>query len=186
MAVTFPIVPLGDGEVLDPQWISDVTEAVNTLRTDTNSLQNLATSQSVSSFSQSSAVGTTTTAVLTLTGCVLTAGRAYSVENIGGVFSDAAGRFADFSLFKTSTAGTQIGAMYRTRCEGAPQMNCYGKVYLRNSGASNLTFDLVLAVTASAGTVTHDASNTVGNRPRALVVTDVGPASNWSFAFAVT
>lgn len=31
MTVTFPIVALSDGEVLDPQWISDITEAVNTL-----------------------------------------------------------------------------------------------------------------------------------------------------------
>ncbi len=29
MTVSYPIVPLGEGTVLDPDWISDVTEAVN-------------------------------------------------------------------------------------------------------------------------------------------------------------
>jgi hypothetical protein len=183
---TYPIVALADGEVLDPGWIEDITDAANELHDDVTDLTLLTTAQSVSSFTTSSNIGTSVTAVLTLTGCVLGAGRAYSVENIGGVYSDASGRLADFSLWKTSTSGTQIGALYRTRCEGAPQMNCYGKVYLRNSGTSPLTFDLVLAVVASAGTVTHDASALVGNRPRALVVTDVGPASAWTFAFAVT
>lgn len=29
MTVTYPIVALGEGEVLDPDWIADITEAVN-------------------------------------------------------------------------------------------------------------------------------------------------------------
>lgn len=29
MTVTYPIIALGDGEVSDPQWFADVTEAVN-------------------------------------------------------------------------------------------------------------------------------------------------------------
>lgn len=181
--VTYPIVALGDGAVLSPTWVADITTGVNDAHDGITELDQLTTSQAASSTSASSAIGTTTTAVLTLTGCVLRAGRAYSAENVGGVFSDAAGRFADFSLWKTSTAGTQIGAFYRTRCEGAPQMNCYGKIYLRRTAVTDLTIDLVLAVNASAGTVTHDAFT---NRPRCLVVTDVGPSDAWPFAFDVT
>lgn len=143
----------------------------------------LETPQIVSSASASAAIGTTNTAVLTLTSCVFRAGRAYMVENIGGVLSDAAGRFADFSLFKTSTAGTQWGAFYRTTCQGAFQVNGYGKIYLQRSAGTDLTADLVLTLQANAGTVTHDAA---AARPRALVVTDVGPATGYTYAFDVT
>lgn len=186
MTVTYPIIPLADGEVLSPSWISDATEAVNDLHDDVTDLTLLTTAQSASSFTASASIGTSATAVLTLTSCILGAGRAYSVENIGGVLADVEGRYADFALFKTSTAGTQIGAFYRTRSGGpGQQTNCYGKVYIRNSTAANLTFDLVLSMVANAGTVVHDASS-INNRPRALVVSDVGPATGWSFAFAVT
>jgi len=185
MAVTFPIISPADGEVLDPAWCSDVTEAVNTLRTDTDGLELQLRPQSAYSASASSAIGTTITAILTLTGCVLTTGRAYSVENVGGVVADTTGRYADFALFKTSTAGTQLAAFFRTPQVGGPgvQTNCYGKVYIRNSTAANLTFDLVLSIVASAGTVTHYATSTF---LRSLVVTDVGAATDWPLAFAVT
>jgi hypothetical protein len=137
------------------------------------------------STSPSSAIGTTITAVLTLTNCVFSAGRAYSVENIGGCFADVQGRYADFAVFKTSTAGTQYGAFYRTPQVGnnGKQTNCYGKLYLRRSASTDLTTTIVLTVVADAGTVTHDAAST---RPRALVVTDVGPASVFPSAFDVT
>ncbi|MEU7876006.1 hypothetical protein [Dactylosporangium sp. NPDC049140] len=52
--------------------------------------------QVASSLSSSSAIATTATAVLTPSNCVFSAGRAYSVENLGGIFGDAAGRLADF------------------------------------------------------------------------------------------
>lgn len=182
MTVTFPIIALADGEVTDPQWFADVTEAVNSHENTINDLELLTTSQSASSTSASSAIATSATAVLTLSGCVLRAGRAYSIENIGGTFGSTTNT-ADFSLWKTSTAGTQIGAFYRTQTFGGPQMNCYGKIYMRRSAATDLTLNLVLAVTASTGTVVHDA---FANRPRALVVTDVGPQTAWSFAFDVT
>jgi hypothetical protein len=176
------IVNIGPkGSKLDyDNWGVPITNAVN-------QLWNLVVQkpQVASSFSASSAVGTSATAVLTIPGCVLQAKTAYSVENIGGVFGSTT-NFADFSLFKTNTAGTQIAALYRTPCFGAPQMNCYGKVYLRNDTTTDITFDLVLAVTASTGTVTHDASSMVGNRPRALVVTNIGTSTEYSFAFAVT
>ena len=140
--------------------------------------------QAVASTSASAAVGTTTTAVLTLPSCVFSAGRAYSIECIGGAFGDADGRFADFSVFKTNTSGTQYGAFYRTRCGiNVTQTNCYGKIYVRRSAGTDLTTDIVLAVTANAGTVVHDAFS---NRPRALVVRDAGTAAAYSWAVDVT
>lgn len=139
--------------------------------------------QYVSSPSASANIATSATAILTLTNCLFKAGRAYRIENIGGMLSDAAGRYGDFSLFKTSTAGTQYGAFYRTRGEGASQMNAYGSFVLRRSATTDLTVDLVLAVTASAGTVAQDAA---ANRPRTLLVTEIGPASLYAFAVDVT
>ena len=140
--------------------------------------------QAVASTSASSAIGTSATAVLTLTNCVFSAGRAYSIECIGGAYGDVDGRFADISLFKTSTAGTQYGAFYRTRCGiNVKQTNCYGKIYVRRSAGTDLTTDIVLSFASDAGTVVHDAFS---NRPRALVVRDVGTAAAYSWAFDVT
>ncbi len=136
--------------------------------------------QSIGSFSASSAIGTSPTAILTLTNCVMKSGYAYTVENIGGAFGSTANE-ADFSLWKTSTAGAQIGAFYRTPTPGAPQRNCYGKIYLRRTGV-DLTFDMVLAVAASTGTVSHDAASI---RPRALVVRPCGAASDYPYAYDV-
>jgi hypothetical protein len=140
--------------------------------------------QAVSSITASAAIGTTVTAILTLTSCVFSAGRAYSIECVGGAYGDVDGRFADFSVFKTSTAGTQYGAFYRTRCGiNTKQTNCYGKIYVRRSAGTDLTTDIVLTVASDAGTVTMDAFS---NRPRALVVRDVGTATAYSWAFDVT
>jgi len=153
---------------------------VQTLYDDVDRIE---TPQVVSSTSSSAAIGTSATAILTLTNCVFRAGRAYSVKIVGGVLSDVAGRLADFALFKTSTAGTQYGAYYRKRCEGASQMSAMDELFLQRSAGTDLTCDLVLAVTASAGTVTHYAA---ASFPRALIVKDVGLATAWSFAFDVT
>lgn len=185
MTVTFPIIALADGEELDPQWFSDITDTANDHETRIDGLELQLRPQSAYSNTPSSSIGTTVTAVLTLTSCVLTTGRAYSVENVGGVVADVDGRKADFSLFKTSAAGTQIGAFYRTTGIGAAgfQTNCYGKVYIRNNTAANITFDLVLTVAANTGTVQHYAA---ASYPRSLVVTDVGAATDWPLAFAVT
>jgi len=168
------------GSKLDwDNWGKPMTDAVNTL-------WDLVVQkpQVASSFSSSSAIGTTNTGVLTVTGCVLRAKTAYSVENIGGVFGDATGRLADFSLWKTSTAGTQIGAFYRSYCGGPGlQTNCYGKIYIRNDTTADITADIVLAIVANTGNVTHDAA---ANRPRALVITNIGTSTEYSFGFAVT
>jgi len=141
--------------------------------------------QSANSISSSAAIGTTATAVLTLTGCVFTANRAYSVENVGLVFGDAAGRLADFSVFKTSTAGTQYVAFGRSWAGvGGQQTTCYSRAYVIRSAGTDLTTDIVLSVAStSAGTVQHDAAST---RPRALIVRDVGTSAAYSWCLAVT
>lgn len=141
--------------------------------------------QVASSISSSAAIGTTATTVLTLTSCLFQAGRAYSIENVGLVFGDAAGRLADFSVFKTSTAGTQYVAFGRSWAGvGGQQTTCYSRAYLRRSAGTDLTTDIVLSVAStSTGTVQHDAAST---RPRALIVRDVGTAASYSYAFDVT
>jgi hypothetical protein len=144
----------------------------------------LETPQVVSSTSNSSDIGTTTTAILTLSNCVFKAGCAYKISMTGLVHSDAAGRLADFSVYKTNTSGTQYVAFGRTRAEGAgTPMRCGGFDFVRRSAGTDLTTDIVLAVTASAGTVTHEGAAT---RPRALIVQYVGPATAWSYALDVT
>jgi hypothetical protein len=141
------------------------------------------TVQAVWSTSGSSAIGTSATSILSIGTCTFKAGRAYSVENIGGVLGSTANE-ADFSIWKNGTAGTQIGAFYRTPTPGASQRNCYGRTYLINTAVTDVVFTtLNLAVAASTGTVTHDAFS---NRPRGFVVRDVGLASAYAGSFVVT
>jgi len=177
--------PASTSAVDIPTDIGNLAADINTYATTVNTFITRKDGvQVASSISQSAAIGTSTTAVLTLTNCLFQAGRAYSAENIGGVFGDVVGRLADFSLFKTSTAGTQYAAMYRAYAGGpGGQTSCYSRVYLRRSAGTDLTADLVLSVTANTGTVTHDAAS---GRPRALIVRDVGTAANYSYAFDVT
>ena len=175
--------PSSTNTVNVPQDIQNLASDVDTYATTVNTfITRKENVQAVVSITASSAIGTTNTAILTLTNCLFQAGRAYSVECIGGVFGDADGRMADFGFFKTSTAGTQYGAFYRTRAL-IFQTNCYGKIYVIRSAGTDLTTDVVLTVNSNAGTVTHDAAS---YRPRALVVRDVGTAAQYSSFFAVT
>lgn len=167
------------GAKLRASVINAVVTAVNGLQT---LMDNRETCYQTGSTSASSAIGTSVTSVLSISNVVFKAGRAYSVENVGGAFGSVANE-ADFSLWKNSTAGTQVGAFYRTRC-ATLQTNAYGLVYLRNTAGTDVTFTaLVLAVAASTGTVTHDAAT---NRPRQLIVRDVGLASAYANAYVVT
>lgn len=167
---------VGYGKMADPDTINALGRQVQELTRKTG--------QSAWSFAPSAAIGTTPTIVLTISGCVLEAGRAYQIENIGGTFGDVAGRLADYSVWKNGTGGTQIGAFYRTNVGGpGAQTNSYGEIYVRRTAITAITFDMGLSVVASAGTVTHDAA---ANRPRSLVVQDVGDAALYPFAFDVT
>jgi hypothetical protein len=176
MAVNFVWSDIIEGTVTDP-------DPINRLGHQVEDLSNRA-SQYAGSFSASSAIGTGVTGILTITSALLRSGRAYSVENIGAAFGDVDGRRADFGLWTPNTSGTLIGAFYRTYCGGpGVQSNAFGKFYLKRTAATDFTGDLVLAMNSNAGTVTHDAA---ANRPRALVVSDVGPAANYPLAFDVT
>jgi hypothetical protein len=175
-----PIVQIGPkGSKLDwDNWGKPITDAVNTLW-DTVILG----PQVASQLAGSSAISTIT-AVLTLPSCTFKAGRAYRIEIVGGIFADATGRLGDFGLFKNTTGGTQIGALYRyyAGASGAQTM-ANGFLYVKNATGADVVMDLLLTLTASAGTVTHDAAAT---RPRALIVVDVGTATQWAYAFGVT
>jgi hypothetical protein len=136
--------------------------------------------QTIGSFSPSSSIGTGGGAVLTLTGCVLKSGYAYDVILIGGVGGSTANE-ADFGLHKNAI-GTQIGAFYRTPTPGAAQRNATGFMIIRRTALTDLTLDLIVSVTASTGTVAHDAASV---RPRSLVVRPCGAASDYPYAYDV-
>lgn len=168
--MTLPLLP-AFGQ-LPAQNYNDVVTSVN----------NQTGVQQTGSTLSSSSVGTTMTALLTITGFVMAPGTAYSIENVGGVLGSTTIE-VDFGLFKTSTA-TQIGAFYRTPAiAGGAIRSCYGKVYIRNTAATALTFDLILGGAASSGTFTHEAAS---NRPRQFIARPVGLASAYTNAFIVT
>lgn len=142
----------------------------------------LESAQFISSTTSSGSISTIA-AILTIPSCVFKAGYAYSVKHMGGLLGSTTLE-ADVSFWKTSTAGTQIGASYRyPAVAGGAIRNCDGEITLRNATGADVTFDLVLAVSASTGTVTHEAA---ANRPRVLRVMPIGLASVHTYALAVT
>lgn len=176
--------PASTSTVNVPSDIQALAEANNTYATTNNTFVSRKDGvQAVSSIARSATI-TSQAIVLTLPSCVFSAGRAYSIEMVGGIDADASGRLGDFSVYKTNLAGTQYGAFYRVYAGiGGAQTSAYGKFYVRRSAGTDLTTDIVLSLAASAGNVTHDAAS---NRPRALVVRDVGTAAAYSWAFDVT
>lgn len=140
--------------------------------------------QSVVSISPSASIGTSQAIILTLTNCLFQTGRAYSIECVGGLYGDVAGRLADLGVYKTNLAGTQYGAINRVYAGGLnKQTNAYARFYVIRSAGTDLTTDIVLGMVADAGAVIFDAGSF---RPRALVVRDVGSAASYAGFFAVT
>jgi hypothetical protein len=175
------LATISAGAKLRASFLNAIINAFNALSTIFDEKESV---QQTGSTSSSSAVGTTVTAVLSISNVTFKAGRAYSVENIGGALGSTTLE-ADFSFWKNGTSGTQMGSFYRTPCvAGGAIRNCYGKIYVANTSASDVVWtSAALAVATSTGTVTHEAA---ANRPRQLIIRSVGLASAYANAYVVT
>jgi hypothetical protein len=136
--------------------------------------------QQAGSFVSSSAVGTSPTALLTITNFTMRQGYCYELRNVGGVLGSTTLE-ADFSIHK-GAIGTQIGAMYRRPAvAGGAIRDATSFTYIRRTGV-DVTFDLILAVAASTGTVTHEAAS---NRSRMFVAKIAGYAADYPNVYDV-
>lgn len=136
--------------------------------------------QGIFSTSNSSAINTTETVVLTATNVVFRAGVAYEAHVHCGLFGDAVGRLASVRLRKTNAAGADWGEYYRMETKGisgATAVPGGGMLYLVRTAATDLTATVVVTLQASAGTVTMLASAAT---PRRLVIVPVGDATDFA------
>lgn len=128
----------------------------------------------------SSAIGTTTTAILSLPSTTYKAGRAYQVHVGGGYIMSTTTAQAFFDLWKTSTAGTQVLQFARTPIPGSTATAHLSMTSIFTVGGADVTAQLVLGTQASAAaTVTHAGS---ALNPRFIMVRDVGPAAAYPSA----
>jgi hypothetical protein len=120
--------------------------------------------------------------VATISDFVFRSGWAYAAWCRCAVYGDAAGRLAHFRLRKTNVAGTDWGEFGRMEVVGTGagqgiQVNAM--IPLIRSATTDLTATVVLTASASAGTVNLWAGT---NSPRYLMLTPLGPASQYAGA----
>lgn len=143
MTVTFPIVGPGDGEVVNPEWIEDMTEAVNDLASSAT------TRQKDSATTDGTTTSTSFTNTLTTTGIV---GIAFVAPASGSVVvlyqctgrNSSAGQFTlvDFEVKTGNTVGS--GSSIRPSDENsasAPQSDS------ANQQCQHAGHDLVIGLT---------------------------------------
>jgi len=131
----------------------------------------------VESNAASAAVGAETV-VLTLPSFRYRANRFYEARLDGGVFGSAATNLANWHLRKTNVAGQDLGEYLRNETSGgANVMGVHGSVYF-TLGNSDVTAQLVLPLSSSAGTATQYGN---ANTPRSVKIFDLGAATDGTY-----
>lgn len=140
---------------------------------------------STQSSSNSAAIGTTETAILTISSFVWRANRAYRVEFGYSHVTSLTTNVGWYRLRKTNAAGTLWGDNGAFGPSGAPpKIHAQGVFWVRRNTGSDLTATVVLTLVASsAGTVTQQGDATA---QRHLRIKDAGDAADFPWAFAVT
>lgn len=140
---------------------------------------------SVSSTSNSSAIGTTETAVLTLSNVVFRARRAYAVRYGSQIICSLTTNVGIFRARKTNATGTLWGGSPAYGPSGAPpNIAAQGEFVIKRAADSDLTATIVLTLQASSsGTATH-----VGANPSAryMRIVDIGDDASYPEGFAIT
>lgn len=140
---------------------------------------------SSSSTSNSAAVGTTETVIVTISNFVWRANRAYRCEYGPSIVTSLTTNVGQFRIRKTNAAGTLWGNAGAHGPSGSsPPINAMGQFFVRRNTGSDLTATIVLTLQAqTSGTATQQGT---ADTPRYLTVVDVGHAADHPFAFAVT
>lgn len=137
-----------------------------------------------SATSNSSAIGTTETAILTVSSFTWQAQRAYRVSFGNKITCSASTNVGTFRLRKTNATGAVLGdAGAYGPSPAAPDVAASSHFYVRRTLTTDLTATVVLTLQASAGTVTQTAAST---QPRFVIIEDVGDAGDWTHAVAIS
>jgi hypothetical protein len=161
--VAFPILSLLDGEISDPQWFQDITDAVNDHETRVSTLEGIDRTPQWTVTSTSASIGATTTEAVFATAPSATykAHTAYKIEISGyGHRSVGTGGVTEtFQIRDTNTSGTvrMGGLTYGVNDTAQTPIQLFHYV-ANTSGSDILGRVLVATITASAGTVHVNAS----------------------------
>lgn len=156
--VAFPIVKLLDGDVADPNWFSDMTDAVNSHETRVSALEGVDLTPLWTVSSASASTGTTTTEVAFATAPATTyrAHTAYRIEISGyGRRTDAApATNLGLQVRDTNAAGTvRMGSLvYKVNPDGVIANTPIQLFhYLANTSGSDITGRVLVATIVSTG-----------------------------------
>lgn len=140
---------------------------------------------STSSTSNSSAIGTTETAVLTISNAVFRARRAYALRYGLQITCSLGTNVGVFRARKTNATGTLWGGTPAYGPSGAPpNIAAQGEFVIRRAADTDLTATVVLTLQASsAGTATHIGANPSA---RYLRIVDIGDEADYPEAFSIT
>lgn len=166
--VAYPIVALNDGDVLDPDWIADVTDSANDHETRISTLEgvDLTPLWTVWSATATAGISTTETVFATAPANTYRAHTAYRIEISGyGRRTDAAGATNEFLQVRdTNAAGSiRMGSLQYQVNVGGVISNLPIQVfhYVANSTGSDITGRVLVAtLSSSGGTVVLNASST--------------------------
>lgn len=153
MTVTYPIVALGDGEVSDPQWFADVTEAVNDHQDRIDTLESQVATSTVTVTDATARTTTSTSFTATISGSTPEMGVAFIAPTSGKVLI-------------IWTAGMSNGSPPNIS-QISPQVRTGSTV---NSGT------IILAADAARSTLTTTSSRHAGN----YVLTGLTPGANYN------
>lgn len=184
--VAFPIVSLVNGEVSDPQWFQDVTDAVNDHETRVSTLEGINRVPIWTVWSTSATSGITTETVFaTAPSATYKAHTAYRIEISGlGRRTVGTGQTQQvFSVRDTNVSGTvRMGqAPFFVVDTANTQLQLFH--YIANTGASDILGRVLAAtVAAGAGTVIINSSST---KPWYVTCIEVGVDTDFPQAIAL-
>lgn len=147
---TYPIVAPADGEVISPQWVTDVTDSVNNTATQVpvQAIDSSVTDGTTTSTSYTNSLTTTTTRGIAFTapasGMVLVSGQSSGRNGNAGAFT-----FCDFEVRQGST----IGSGTTMRASDDNQAASFQSDSAGQQGTLSIVPTLVTGLTA--GTVYH-------------------------------
>lgn len=172
--VAYPIVALADGDVLDPDWIADVTDAANDHQTRIATLEgvDLTPLWTVWSASATAATNTTELVIGTAPSSTFRAHTAYRVDFRFLGRSNTAATTMNISLRDTNVAGT-LRMNFSMPVSNTGNTGLFMQHYVANTTGADLT-GRVIVITIQSGSANTVFFNSLAIYPWYIACIAVG------------
>lgn len=178
---TYPIVALLEGEVLDPQWVEDITDSANDHEDRLDSLETAAVLKAVGIRNSNSSTTTTEIGVLRIDDIPILSGHRYKIEtNSITLHSSVANDVVRATIRYTTDASTPTTSSTQL-CDA--QLSAVNTTFPATSIASgsyvpgsNQTLSVLLTVSRQTGTGNAQLLGSA-TFPIELYINDLGPDS---------